>query len=122
MQKEEKLEWENHEKPKTQEKKSKPRPNVKSKNRRNKEAVDTTKRIKDYFPTVPRVSKETKEDSGVGAKDETRVTDHTTPDKPNLHKNGISQANTNQKGKQVSLNGGARNAHHQMDICVCPHC
>ena len=121
MQKEEKLEWESQEKPKTQEKKSKPRPNVKSKNRRNKDAVDTTKRIKDYFPTVPRATKETKEDSGVGAKDETRVTDLTTPDKPNL-KNGISQATPDQKGKQVGPNGAARRAHLQLDICVCPHC
>lgn len=121
MQKEEKLEWENQEKAKTLEKKSKPRPNVKSKNRRNKDAIETTKRIKDYFPTVPRANKETKEDSGVGTKDETRVTDHTTPDKLNS-KNGISQADINKKGKQVSPNGAARDVDHQLDICVCPHC
>ena len=56
-------------------------PAVKSKTKSKGAMKDASKRISDYFAAVPKASLETKEDSGVTSKDETRVTDHTTPDK-----------------------------------------
>lgn len=77
----ENLHCEKEEKPKIRDENQKQRPSTKSKNRKNKAAVDTTRKINDYFPQVPKSNKESKEDKGVGGKDETRVTDYTTPDK-----------------------------------------
>ena len=86
--------------PKLKTKISKQRSNTKSKNGKKKDLADTTKRIKDYFPSVPRCTNETQETSGMGVKDETRVTDHTTPDKA-IIQNAKSQVNGGEKGKHT---------------------
>ena len=105
MQKEENLQWESAQKGNTTNKsvkKSKQGPKTKSKIKNSKAAKDQGKRIKDYFPTVPKAVTGRQEDSGVGPKDETRITDHTTPDKSRFE-NGNWQTTEDNTGKQEHL-------------------
>jgi len=100
MQKEEKLELVSEKVDKILDQNKKQRPNTKSKNRRKEANNKSTKRIKDYFPTVPKSGSEKVGDKGTGAKDESRVTEHTTPDKANIE-NDKSQSNKTAPSKHV---------------------
>lgn len=121
MLKEENLHWESGEKGKISDKNTTKRATSRSKNKKKKAAIDTSKRIMDYFSTVPKGSKERNEENGVGTKDETRVTNHTTPDKSGFE-NGNSQAIDTNKGKQPHSNRPTRDVEQSKDICLRPHC
>lgn len=121
MQKEENLQCEKGEKPKIRDKNQNKKPSTKSKNRKHKAVDETTKRIKDYFPTVPKSNKERQEDNGVGSKDETRVTDFTTPDKSG-NENGINHAPETNKGKQIGLTHSTQATGVTSDISSGLHC
>lgn len=79
----------------------KPDSGVKSKKKTTKALKDPTKRINDYFPVVPKANAESSEDNRVGAKDDTRITEHTTPDK-SAQENGKSQTIEPVKSKYIS--------------------
>jgi len=121
MNKDENLEWEKGENCEISVQNTKQSSGVKSKNKTSKALKDSTKRIEDYFQAVPKANVERTEDSGVALKDESRVTEHTTPDK-SVAENVKCQANEVSKGKQGSLKRCFSFITHILDICIWPHC
>ena len=100
MQKEEILHCEKGEIANNLEENKKPDSGVKSKKKTTKALKDPTKRINDYFPVVPKANAESSEDNRVGMKDDTRITEHTTPDK-SAQENGKSQTLEVPKSKYI---------------------
>ena len=98
MQKEEKFELVSEKVDKILDQNKKHRSMTKSKKRKKKESNNSIKRIGDYFPPIAKVSLERPGENGVGPKDESRVTEHTSPDKANLE-NDKSQSNKPLIGK-----------------------
>lgn len=94
---------------------------VNAKNKNKGALKDATKRINDYFPVVPKANVEKGEDSGVASKDESRVTEHTTPDKWILE-NSIWHINGDSKGKIRASNRRFAISKYIIDICLRLHC
>lgn len=79
----------------------KPDSGAKSKKKTTKALKDPAKRINDYFPVVPKANAESSEDNRVGAKDDTRITEQTTPDK-SAQENGKIQTLETAKSKYIA--------------------
>jgi hypothetical protein len=120
MNKDENLHWEKAENIEMTGENTKQEPAVKSKTKTKGAVKDPAKRINDYFPVVPKANQEKGEDSGVASKDESRVTEHTTPDKWVAEiLNG--RTNSDSKGKIPTPNRYASVATHALDIYTRHH-
>lgn len=121
MQKEDYLEKESEKVDKIISENKNQKPSTKSKNRKKNTVNDATKRIKDYFPIIPKSNAERQPDNGDGGKDESRVTQHTTPDKPKSQ-NDKSQNICPDSGKLVESFRPLLISQNILDICGVPHC
>ena len=119
MQKEENLEKDSEKLGKIVSQNKKQKPCAKSKNKKKNAASEATKRINDYFTVIPKSNAERQPDNGDGGKEESRATQHTTPDKPNSQ-NGKSQSNCPDPGKLATSLWGLLASQNILDICGVP--